>query len=272
MRRTLAVIGVGNMAKAIMGGIVSLPTEISEIVMYDRNPQQYADIPTDSRVSLRCAPDICAAISSADCVLLSVKPQNYDDVLTEITKSEGYSDKLYISIGAGITSESVSERLNHARVVRVLPNLPMVIGQGVSVICENQAVLAEDFSFVCNIFKSAGSVLIIHESEMNRIIGVTSSSPAYVFQFINAIYQGALAQGLSDKDLLSAICDVVIGSAQLLKQSADSPEAWISRVASKGGTTEQALAVLRDCRFDEAMCQAMTACTRRADELGSAKR
>ena len=99
------------------------------------------------------------------------------------------------------------------------------------------------------------------------MIGVTSSSPAYVFQFISAIYEGALAQGLSNDGLLDAICDVVIGSAMTLKGSEDSPEEWITRVASKGGTTERALATLNEHRVSEAIGEAMKACTARADEL-----
>ena len=103
---------------------------------------------------------------------------------------------------------------------------------------------------------------------MNRIIGVTSSSPAYVFKFIDAICKGAASQGLDEKDLLNAVCDMVIGSALLLKSSSDTPSALISKVASKGGTTEQALLKLDEGGFDKAIENAMKACTLRADELG----
>ena len=200
--------------------------------------------------------------------MLSVKPQNYDEVLEEIKSAPSFEQKLYISIGAGISSQSVSERLSGAKVVRVLPNVPMLIGKGVSVICKNSLVEEKDFSFVCSLFSSAGSNVLIEEKDMNAIIGVTSSSPAYVFQFISAMYQGALTQGLSNPELLDAICDVVIGSALTLKNSSDSPEEWISRVASKGGTTERALATLEEYRFSEGIVDAMRACTARADELG----
>jgi hypothetical protein len=117
---------------------------------------------------------------------------------------------------------------------------------GVSVICKNEKISAEDFSFIESVFASSGSTLLIDEKDMNAIIGVTSSSPAYVFKFINAIFLGAKAQGLDSKELLNTICDMVIGSATLLKQSTDTPEELISKVASKGGTTEQALIKLDD--------------------------
>ncbi|MBO5939432.1 MAG: pyrroline-5-carboxylate reductase [Clostridia bacterium] len=264
--KKIAVIGVGNMAKAILGGVLSSELSISQVFLFDRNSKQYESLA--SNALFEKAQSISEAVGASDIVLLSVKPQNYDEVLTEIKTATDFDKKLYISIGAGISSQSVSDRLNGAKVVRVLPNVPMLIGQGVSVICQNPSVEEDDFEFICSLFRSAGSILLIDEKDMNPIIGVTSSSPAYVFQFISAMYQGALAQGLSSEGLLDAICDVVIGSAMTLKNSPDSPEEWISRVASKGGTTERALATLNDYHFSEAISEAMKACTARADELG----
>ncbi len=270
--QTMAIIGVGNMAKAVISGIVCSEIPLSAIVLYDKNPAQYKELPVDSRITFVHADTVEEAVSAADCVLLSVKPQNYGEVLACIEKVTSHAEKIYISIGAGITSESVSRQLGNASVVRVLPNVPMLIGHGVSVVCENPAVPREEFEFICSLFRSAGSIVRINENEMNPMIGVTSSSPAYVFRFINAIYQGALAQGLPDRQLLDSICDVVIGSALLLKESEDSPQELIAKVASKGGTTEQALQALTNCEFDRIVADAMKACTKRADELGALKK
>lgn len=268
-KRKMAVIGVGNMAKAVIVGMLQAELPVSDIVLYDKNVNQYEDLPTSPL--FRYADTAHAAAEDSDCVLLAVKPQNYEEVLAELSKVPSHHQKLYISIAAGISSQSVSAQLGNACVIRVLPNVPMLIGQGVSLICENPQALTEDFDFVCDVFRSAGSIQLIDESEMNRMIGVTSSSPAYVFRFINAIYQGALRQELPDRDLLNAICDMVIGSVQMLKASEESPEDLIARVASKGGTTEKALETLTAYRFDEAIGDAMKACTARADELGQKK-
>ena len=265
--RKLAVIGVGNMAKAIIAGIQQSDVDVSEIVLFDRNTEQYSSLMA-GRCGYSTADSICHAVSAADCVLLSVKPQNFPDVLEEISSLEDHQKKLYITIAAGITVDTVSTTLGGARVIRVLPNLPMTVGKGVSVICRNNEVEANDFDFVCSMFESSGSNIIIDESEMNRIISVTSSSPAYVFKFIDAIYKGALEQGLSDNGLVDAICDVFIGSAYLLKMSKETPEALASKVASKGGTTEQALLRLEQGNISEIISDAMMACTARADELG----
>ena len=266
MERTLAVIGVGNMAKSIIAGITSSGLGVSKFYLFDKNEKTYSTL-KDNEAFVYCN-DIHNAVASADCVLLSVKPQNYPEVLEQITKVTDFDKKLYISIAAGITSDSVSSTLSGATVIRVLPNLPMTIGKGVSAICKNPAANPDDFSFVDAVFASAGSTLIIDESEMNRIIGVLSSSPAYVFKFIDAICKGADSQGLDVSALLDSVCDVVIGSALLLKNSGVSPAELISRVASKGGTTQKALDKLDEENFDNIIAAAMIACTARADELG----
>lgn len=266
MNKKFAVIGVGNMAKSIIDGITSTDIPVSAFYLFDKFPSA-CDL-YKNRENFYIENNITSVVEKADCILLSVKPQNYNEVLSEIKKADAFSEKLYISIGAGITSESVSNELNGANVIRVLPNLPMTIGLGASVICVNKKVSAEDFSFVESVFASSGSTTLIDEKDMNAIIGVTSSSPAYVFKFINAIYMGAKAQGLNADELIDIICDVVIGSATLLKQSNDTPLELISKVASKGGTTEQALIKLDEGDFDQTIIQAMIACTKRANELG----
>ncbi len=270
MNCKLATIGVGNMAKAIIEGIQSSEISVSEIILYDKNQSQYDSL-QNNRCPYVCASSVADAIEMADCVLLSVKPQNFPEILSEIACVPKHQQKLYVTIAAGITVESVSKALGDARVIRVLPNLPMTIGKGVSVICRNDSVDRESFDFVRSIFDAAGSTVIINENEMNRMIGVTSSSPAYVFAIIDAMYNAAIAQGLPSEGLIDAICDVFIGSAELLKRSADTPAQLVSKVASKGGTTERALNTFKNSGLEDIILRAMCDCTARADELGQSK-
>ena len=266
--RVLACIGVGAMAGALIGGVTAsgiLPW--NQLVLYDVRPEQtdrYRD------TGARIASSIADAADGADCILLAVKPQNYPEVLTALSDLPGIAEKLIISIGAGITVSSVSQALRGAPVVRVLPNTPMLVSCGVSVICRNDRVKAEDFAFVRSLFDASGRSLLIDESEMNRYISVTSSSPAYVFLLIRAICDGAAAQGLTDPDILGAVCDMVAGSAKLLAQSGKTPDEMIAMVASKGGTTERALGVFAAEGLTQTVERAMQACTDRADELGRA--
>ena len=263
--RNIAFIGVGNMATAIIGGLLrSGAVDHAHLILTDKFPEKCAPY-TEQGATLTSTPT--EAARTADCIVLAVKPQNFPEVLDELSRVEGISEKLIVTIAAGITVHTVKAALHGAPVVRVLPNTPMLIGKGVSVICKAPDVTPDDFTFVTAMFEASGSVLIIDETEMNRIISVTSSSPAYVFAFIDAICQGATAQGLDGDALLSSVCDMVIGSATLLRDGGITPTEQISRVTSKGGTTEQAMAVLARRDMAGTVKEAMEACTARADEL-----
>ena len=134
--RRIAVIGVGNMARSIICGIIKAKMDVDEIVLFDKNVSQYNLLNEVNDFDFKYASDIEDAVASCDTVLLSVKPQNYDEVLATLRCVNGYSDKLYISIAAGITVDSVSTSLDGARVVRVLPNVPMLIGQAFPLFAE----------------------------------------------------------------------------------------------------------------------------------------
>ncbi len=267
MGKTLAVIGVGNMAGAIISGIQSSNVTLSNIKLYDKLKDKYSSLPLGNCKYIP-SESISHAVADADYVLLSVKPQNFDEVLEEIADIPDHRKKTYITIAAGISVESIADSLDTKNVVRVLPNIPMTIGKGVSLVCRNDDVSADEFAFICDIFAASSSVVIIDEEQMNRMIGVTSSSPAYVFKFIDCIYKGAIAQGLPPDGLIDAICDVFIGSAQMLKQSGETADVLISRVASKGGTTQRAIDVMDNADICTIIAEAMLACTYRAEELG----
>lgn len=282
MRKKIAFIGVGNMASAIINGMISPDNperfDISNIALFDKMSSQAQRFAASGAF---VADSIESAVINADCVLLCVKPQNFPEVLPLLSNVPGAENKLYITIAAGVTIESVSRAVGGAPVVRVLPNTPIFIGKGVSAICRGDNVNDEDFGFACKIFATSSRILVIEESEMNRMISVTSSSPAYVFLFIKAMYEGAVAQGLvrseenpnglSESDIINGICDTIIGSAELMKVSSKTPDEQIQAVASKGGTTEQALLCLDKYKLCEAVITAMQKCTDRADELGKEK-
>ncbi len=268
-RHKLAVIGVGNMAKAIISGIQNSDTDINEILLFDKNSEQYGDI-KQGRCKFIYADNIKTAIENADIVLLSVKPQNFGEILTDIRLADKYRQKHYVTIAAGISIDTIKKVLGDVCVTRVMPNLPLTVGTGVSAICRSDNVSDTAFALACSLFSSIGSIIHVQETDMNKIICVTSSSPAYVLKFINAIYIGALNQGLdASPELLNAVCDVFIGTAELLKASQYSAQELIKRVASKGGTTERALLKLEEFCIDEAINEAMLACTKRAEELGN---
>lgn len=273
MNYKLAFIGVGNMATATINGFASncKNTEIwSNFVLFDRSSEKleaYRDR------GAYIASSVTDAVECADIIFLCVKPQNFPEILPEISAVANVNNKVFVSIAAGIPIKTISDATFNAPVIRVMPNTPMLIGKGMIAVCRNEFVSDECFEFVCDIFRSSGHVIIIDESEMNRIISVTGSSPAYVFLMIKAMYQGAIDQELlsdhlSEKDLIDCICDAIIGTAELMKSGTKTPDEQISTVASKGGTTERAIAELYKYEFCEGIISAMKKCTERADELG----
>jgi pyrroline-5-carboxylate reductase len=238
-----------------------------DIILFDKFTQQYEKFGDKPFVAANSA---IHAATLADCIILATKPQNFPEVLAELSDVESIQTKLIITIAAGITIDTVSSALRGAKVVRVLPNTPMLIGMGVTAACRNSLVNDEDFEYALSLFRPSGSVIVIDESEMNRIICVLSSSPAYVFSFIKAICDGASAQGLDGDALMPYVCDMVIGSASLLKYgllSGKTADDQIRTVCSKGGTTERAIASLESDGLAQMMDKAMKACTARADEL-----
>lgn len=276
MRNKFAFIGVGNMASAIISGITlgegALPWD--SIVLFDRSPEKMQSFANKGAI---VADSVTHAVELADCVLLCVKPQQFPEVLPLLSLCENVNNKLFITIAAGIQMSEVSTATGGAPVVRAMPNTPMLVGKGVCALCRSDNVTDSDYDIAHKLFSASASVIDISEHEMNRIICVTGSSPAYIFLMIKAMYDGAVAQGLlknsdsesglTSEQLINSICDTIIGTAYLMKSKDLTPDEQIKNVASKGGTTEKALAELENYNFYQTIISAMQECTKRADEL-----
>ena len=261
MKRYL-FIGAGNMAYAMVCGMGN-----ADITVYDKIVSQYDKFaPTVKR-----AKSVADAVKRADYIILSVKPQNFKELLTEIRESgvelEG---KVFISIAAGVKISSICNALGReVPVIRTMPNTPLLIGKGVTALSRNSAVSDEAFEEIKNVFASIGTVLTLDESKMNSVIAATSSAPAYVYYFIDCMVKEAAAQGLDGKEMLNAICEMVKGSADMVLSSDKTPAELVKMVTSPNGTTERAMKVFYDKCFEKTVSDAMKACTKRAEELSS---
>lgn len=266
--KTITFIGTGNMASAIIGGMLSVGHDAGLITVYDKLKDK-AEALSDRGINV--APTLADACKASEFILLAVKPQNYADVLSEISASGlDIGGKVFISIAAGISTSAVSKMLGRdAAVVRCMPNTPLQIGRGVTALCKNDLVSSENFELVRAIFNSAGMTFQLDESQLNTVICANGSSPAYFYYFIDAMVRSAKAQGLEcdDKTLLEAVCRTVIGSAEMLMASGKTPAELIRAVTSPNGTTERAMNVFYDEKVDEIIDRAMRACTERAEEM-----
>ena len=258
--KKLAFLGAGNMAFAIVGGLKN-----ADITVYDKITSQYDKF--DS--SVKRAVSASEAVMDADYIFLAVKPQNFPELLGELRESEVVLDgKTFVSIAAGISCESICRNLGKTvAVIRTMPNTPLLIGKGVTALSRNDAVSDEAFEEIKATFDSLGKTLILPEDKMNAVIAATSSAPAYVYHFIDAICKEARAEGVDTPELLTAVCAMVSGSAEMLMSTGKAPEELIKMVTSPKGTTERAMNVLYEEGFADTVARAMQACTERAEEL-----
>ena len=259
--KNYSFIGAGNMAYAIIGGM----GDRACITVYDKIRSQYDKF--CGKVAI--AESIADAVRTADYIVLSVKPQNFREVLEEI-KDSGVSldGKTFISIAAGVKISSVCAGLGReVPVIRTMPNTPLLIGKGVTALSRNGAVCDEAFDEITGVFSSLGKTVMLPESSMNAVIAATSSAPAYIYYFIDCMYKEAQAQGLDGKEMLEAICETVKGSADMVISSGKDPEELVKMVTSPNGTTERAMKVFYDDGLKDTVVRAMKACTARAEQL-----
>jgi len=259
--KTYAFIGVGNMASAIIGGL----KEKYPVVLYDKDVTKYEKYTADCYSAASSASD---AVSAADYIVLAVKPQNFPEVLGGIA-ADGIdlTGKTFVSIAAGITISKIEEYLGKVSCIRTMPNTPLMIGKGVTILCRNERVSDEAFGDITDMFASIGKTAELPEKDMNAIISATGSSPAYVYLFVKAICDGAREQGLDYENMTELVCSVLVGSACMLTETGKSPEELIRMVTSPNGTTEKAMKVLYEKDFEGIIKEAMVRCTERAVEL-----
>lgn len=266
MRKTLCVLGAGNMGLAITDGIINSGVlSPSDITLVRRNTDKLSSY---KEKGCNISSDVVAAAGEADAVMLAVKPQMMNELFENIAPvCEG---KLVISIAAGIKIETIRKALPNTFVVRTMPNTPLTVGEGVTEICRACDVSDEDFLFAKSLFEGAGVTFDCREEEINALTALTSSAVAYYAAVEEAMVNWAMENGLEGYDR-QALCDLVsktaIGSSKLLFEKKTEPKALIKAVASPKGTTEQALRVFAEKDLEGTFKSAMTACLERAEEL-----
>lgn len=266
MEKKIGFIGAGNMATAIINGLLNNKIASPEnINVFDINVQQTEKL-TDKGISVMKTAE--EAVKNSDIIVLAVKPQNYQEVLEGIRESVN-SEKIFVSIAAGISIGYVQRTLQcNCPMVRVMPNTPLLLGKGASALCPSDNISDEDFDIVKAMFSQSGVVEVYTEDHMNEIISVNGSSPAYVYLFAKAMADYAQENGIDYNSALNLICATLEGSAAMLKESGDTPDELIKKVSSPGGTTIAALNTLDEYKFYEGIKEAMKSCTKRAEELG----
>ena len=255
----LGFIGTGNMAGAIMGGIIK--NEIfrpDEIIGADISPEGRNRV--KETYGIHVTDNNEEAAGNSEVLILSVKPQYYADAIAEI-KDCISEDQLIITIAPGKTLDWLEEQFGKpVKIVRTMPNTPALVGEGMTAACTNQYVTEEEKEYALKILSSFGKVEVVPEHLIDAVVAVSGSSPAYVFMFIEAMADAAVAEGMPRPQAYQFAAQAVYGSAKMVLETGKHPGELKDMVCSPGGTTIQAVKVLEEKKFRGTVMDAVTAC------------
>lgn len=261
--KTIGFIGAGNMGSAIAKGLIASEAVMAgNILVTDIDSRKTAEF---ERIGARVRPNAATLSPEADIVILAVKPNAFEAVLSGIGH---IVDPLYISIAAGITIDYIKGFFDSdVRVIRVMPNTPALIGEGATVVSSKAPATEEDEKTACEIFESVGMVEIMNECYMNAAGSLSGSSPAYVYMMIEAMADAAVADGIPRDTAYRLAAQAVAGSAKMVLETGVHPGDLKDKVCSPGGTTIRAVAELEKSGFRSSVIRAMKACTERSKEI-----
>lgn len=255
----LGFIGTGNMASAIMGGIIKnqiIPA--NEIIGAD--VMEAGRERAKEQFGIQVTADNHEVVKNSDVVILSVKPQFYAEVIDEI-KDDVREDQIIITIAPGKTLAWLKEQFGkNVKIVRTMPNTPALVGEGMTAACPNEFMTEEEITYVRTLLESFGRVEIIPERLMDVVVSVSGSSPAYVFMFIEAMADAAVSGGMPRAQAYQFAAQAVLGSAKMVLETGKHPGELKDMVCSPAGTTIEAVRVLEEKGFRSSVIEAMKTC------------
>jgi pyrroline-5-carboxylate reductase len=263
----IAVLGCGNMGRAIIAGLLKRYDDIS-IIAFDKSDTSLKLLPDEALVA---SPDEWELEENRpDAVLIAVKPQDMVDALTVFSLlAQGADSPVFISIAAGVTLAKLEKLLPaNARICRVMPNTPALIGEALSAYCMNGRCRDSDKSIIERVLGAFGRVITVPEKLMNAVTGLSGSGPAYVYLFIEALIEGGVASGIPYNVAKQCAVQTVIGAARMVEVSDEDVATLKARVMSPGGTTVRGLMALEENKFKYSVIKAVTEATLRAEEIG----
>lgn len=262
----IGFIGCGNMATAMMKGIITNNIiSKDEIIGADLSEASLDKVQRE--LGIYTTIDNKEVAKKAEVLVLSVKPQFYEDVIDEI-KEFVTDTQLIITIAPGKTLEWLDNQFGKSvKIVRTMPNTPALVGEGITAACCNQNVDKEDLDYVVGILKGFGKCEVVSEHLMDVVVSVSGSSPAYVFMFIEAMADAAVADGMPRAQAYEFAAQAVLGSAKMVLETGKHPAELKDMVCSPAGTTIEAVRVLEEKGMRSAVFEAMKACTKKAKGL-----
>lgn len=263
----LGVIGAGNMGMAIAQGMAASGTAPADILLFNRSAEKRA---ANKAAGFSVTDDYVSLYSRSNMVLLSVKPQTFPEVLEHLSATAKIYHPLIISVAAGIPFARMEAVFGaDCPMIRVMPNTPLMIGEGATELVKNTAATDAQLAKVRSLFDSMGVTVVFDREDMlNKAIPFAGSAPAYIYSFADAMIESALTHGLTREDAMQLFCQTLIGSAKMMLQGDKTPAELVQAVCSPGGTTLEAMKILQTHHFAEILREANDNCIARAYELG----
>ncbi len=265
MTQRIAFIGGGNMASALIGGLLKQGLAASQIDVVE--PLAEARDQLARRFGLQAQPEAGPFLSAADLLVWAVKPQAFRDAALAVTAHT--TRALHLSVAAGIRSDSIAKWLGSERVVRAMPNTPALIGKGISGLFARAGVTDADKQWIVRVLANTGDLLWFDaEDQLDVVTALSGSGPAYVFYFMEAMTTAGVEMGLTREQSQQLTLATFTGASELARTAGEPPKALRQRVTSKGGTTFAAIACMEDADLQAEFINALYAARQRARELG----
>jgi pyrroline-5-carboxylate reductase len=258
----IGFIGGGNMAEAMIKGMTSQGMKNIMVSEPREERREYLQ----KRFGIETTPSNTEVTTSCNIIILAIKPQNMETVLNEIEDTIT-EDKTIVSIAAGITFAYLQSKLNTKKLIRVMPNTPALVQEGMAVMSLCECFSDRDIAVVREIFMSIGEVITLPEKYMDAVTAVSGSGPAFISFFIEAMIEGGIKMGLNNDDASTLAIQTLIGTSKLL-DTGMSPSKLREMVTSPGGTTAAGLKVFDEKGFKNTVIAAIEAATNRSKELG----
>ena len=269
MDRKIGVIGTGNMGRAIIEGIIaSTQSDNSNLIITDSNPDNITQLQSLYN-KIAVAKNNKDLAEKADVIILAIKPDIYSDVLNEIKNSID-ENTIIVIIAAGMKINKVEGVFSFpVKVVRTMPNTPLLVNEGMTAICGGNNVSPEDVRSIENIFNKLGLTEIIEEKYFDVFTALSGSSPAYIFMLIEAMADGGVLNGFPRVSALKIVSQAVKGASEMVLKTGKHPSELKDMVCSPGGTTIEAVASLEEDGFRSALINAVSVCTEKSRSMGN---
>lgn len=270
MDRKIGFIGAGNMAQAMIGGIISSGLLSSDRIMASSKTQETLDR-IKAEYNINTSLDNKEISSNSDYLVLAIKPYMYDNILKEI-KNSIKDNTIIIVIAAGISIEFIKRNLGHNQiVVKAMPNTPALVGEGMTAISFDETIDIHRKDEILKIFRSFGKVEELDESLMDAFTSIAGSSPAYVYMMIEAMADAAVLEGIPRKQAYKIASQAVLGAAKMVLDTGIHPGQLKDNVCSPGGTTIEAVAKLEETGFRTSIIESMRVCSQKSRDLSERK-